>query len=120
MEQKSDRRHTADEVPPIRRSSKEVKGEDYSLETKFAAFAKLSADETPPESPDAKSHRRVATEGCDTKLVPAPGKADSKADSDDDDVADREFEQMMRAPDEGSIAVAADAQAREIALGLGM
>ena len=108
MEAKTDRRHTADEVPPIGRGSKEVKGDDYSLETKFAAFAKISPDETPPASPDAKVQRRCSTEGCDAKLLPGAGKADSKAGSDDDDSADREFEEMMRAPDQGSVAVAAE------------
>lgn len=114
MEQKLGRRHTEDDSP-VRRGSKG----GYSLEQKFADFVKLSPDETAPESPDAKAYQRRATEGCDTKLVACP--AESKGSIDDaDDSADREFESMMRAPNEGSAAIAADPKARDIALGFGM
>lgn len=128
MEEKTDRRHTADEATEISRGSKEEKvlsARGYSLEQKFSDFVKISPDDTPPVSPDAKSHQRRMSEGCDTKLVAgaAPGKGGgSKAESDtsDDDIADREFEQIMRAPDEGSVAIAADPKARDIALGFGI
>lgn len=132
MEQKSDRRHTADELTQKGSGSKDVKGaattDDYSLEQKFSDFVKLSSDvEADSDRKGARDEAaRRFPESGDSKAVTAPGKGDSgqvkdgALSTDEDDVADREFEHLMHAPSEGSVALAADPKARSMALGFGM
>ena len=129
MEAKSERRHTSDGAAHKHVGSKEMKrNEEYSLEQKFSNFVK----ESPNSSPDAKAisreRERRVTEGCDVK-IPSNSTAasvrksedkNSAASDDDDDIADLEFERMMRAPDEGTAAIATDPKARELAMGLEM
>jgi hypothetical protein len=139
MEAKADRRHTADSEAAHKLDSKAgAKGsgtaEAYSLDQKFSDFAKNSPADSPGVSSDAKAaagEKRRATEGCDAKLAPSSVSAsrrgsgsacaDSKACSEDEDEAvEREFEALMRAPAQGSPAIAANPKAREIASGFGM
>lgn len=128
MEEKSDRRHTTGSEAdykhrPCKDDVKGTNGGGYSMEQKFADFLKITPDS--PESKCPDDSRRRVTEGCDAKIgsYSSAGGRDSKqamGADDDDDVADREFAEMMKRPATGSVALASDPRAKAIALGLSM
>jgi hypothetical protein len=129
MEEKQQhRRHTAEgqQVPAVKASKDCSKGEDYSLEQKFAEFAKITDDGAKIGESKTTDAPRRATEGCDTKF---PSNSSVRSNSsahrgskqvdvmEEDDVGDMEFEALMRKNDEGSVEMSSNPKAQEIMLG---